>query len=115
MVDFPGIAPVSDGRETGPRPPAWAGAPWESAIGAPSAEVSLVGLRPRRARLRFPRRPECSPAGRKEQEQGAGSGAQKPLPIGVPLNPGGSVLRAGVGPFCAPITSRDRHHFSFVK
>ena len=56
--------------EMGPRPPAWAGAALGSALGAPSAELSLVGLRPRRARLRFTRRQQRNQTANEEQEQG---------------------------------------------
>jgi len=46
------MAPVSNGANSGPwqlEPPgAWC------TVGAPSDWVSLVGLRPRRARFRFP-------------------------------------------------------------
>ena len=51
------MAPVADSKEMGPRPPTWAGATLKSAIGAPSARLSLGGLRARRARLRFTWRP----------------------------------------------------------
>ena len=51
---FGGMARVSDGRQ---RPPGSAGEPGSTdAIGAPSAGLSLGGLRARRARLRFTRR-----------------------------------------------------------
>ena len=52
---FGGMAPVTDGAE-GPQPPAWPRARLRSTIGAPSAGLSLGGLRARRARLRFTRR-----------------------------------------------------------
>src|SRR5271157_1535684 len=101
-VDFGGIAPVSEGWEEAPVHGRGRGTPG-SALGAPSAELSLVGLRPRRARLRFTRRPDSNHDAREEQEQSTG-GSRKPALTGVPPNPGGSVLRADVGPFCAPIT-----------
>src|ERR1043165_6419187 len=50
--DFRGMAPASDGREKSP----WASGPGgRSAIGAPSAELSLGELRARRTHLRFTR------------------------------------------------------------
>jgi hypothetical protein len=61
---------VSDSQETGPRPPAWLRATLTSAIGAPSAGLSLVGLRPRRARLRFTRQRQSNETTAEEQEQG---------------------------------------------
>src|SRR5262245_65880301 len=74
-----------------------------SALGAPSAGLSLVGLRPRRARLRFTRRREGNNRAFEEQEEGHGPTSEGYA--GVPLNPGGSVLLAEVGPDCAPIAS----------
>ena len=53
------------GHQRGPRVP--------SAIGTPSAGLSLGGLRARRARLRFTRRQESSQAQRREQGQGEAS------------------------------------------
>jgi hypothetical protein len=47
------------------------GAP--SAIGTPSARLSLIGLRPRRARLRFTRRADANEQAEKEQEQRPGA------------------------------------------
>ena len=59
QVDFQGIAPVSEGGvQEGPRPLVERGP--RSAFGAPSAELSLGGLRPRRARFRFTRRRDDS-------------------------------------------------------
>jgi hypothetical protein len=57
-----------------PRPAVRAGGDCRGAFGAPSAELSLVGLRPRRAQLRFTRRPESSHDARKEQDQRAKTG-----------------------------------------
>ncbi len=69
------MTPVSDGkRKKGPRPPTWAGATLRGAIGTPSARLSLVGLRPRRARLRFTWQAESNEHAHKEQEQGRGAG-----------------------------------------
>jgi hypothetical protein len=56
------------GGKRGPRPTSWKREP-PSAIGAPSAELSLDGLRPRRARLRFTRRRDDSDNDRRGQEQ----------------------------------------------
>jgi hypothetical protein len=60
---------VSDGQERGPRPPAWLRAILRSAFGAPSAGLSLVGLRPRRARLCFTRRQHGNESAVEEQVQ----------------------------------------------
>ena len=52
LVGFQGMAPVTDGpQRSGPGAGVRRG---RGTIGAPSTRVSLVGLRPRRARLRFP-------------------------------------------------------------
>ena len=67
-MDFRGIAPVSEGRQESP--PATRVGRGPGAFGAPSAELSLVGLRPRRARLRFTRRLEGNDNAREGQEQG---------------------------------------------
>jgi len=47
------------------------------AIGAPSARLSLIGLRPRRARLRFTWRRNGNNVVREVQEQEHGSGPAK--------------------------------------
>ena len=99
------MAPVSDGKKKAPGQQAWTGAILKSAIGAPSAELSLVGLRPRRARLRFTRRANRSKTTEEEQEQWSASVANGLASTSVRLNPGGSVFRAEVGPFWAPITT----------
>jgi hypothetical protein len=65
------------GGEKGPRPPTWAGAAMRCTLGAPSAGLSLVGLRPRRARLRFTRRGHGNERALAQQEQG-----RKPIPKG---------------------------------
>ena len=67
-VDFGGIAPVSEGSEEGP--PATSVGRGPGAFGAPSAELSLVGVRPRRARLRFTRRRQGNGNALERQEQG---------------------------------------------
>ena len=56
------------GKKEGPRPTSWKRGP-QSAFGAPSAELSLGGLRPRRARFRFTRRRDDSQDGQQEQGQ----------------------------------------------
>jgi hypothetical protein len=61
-------------RENAPRPAVWTGGVWRGAFGAPSAGLSLVGLRPRRAQLRFTRRAESSHDVRKVQDQRAKTG-----------------------------------------
>jgi len=53
------------------------GARAPSAIGTPSAELSLVGLRPRRARLRFTRRRERNEQPQKKQEQRPSAGEER--------------------------------------
>jgi hypothetical protein len=63
------MAPVSDGKETGLPPPLWKEATSRSAIGAPSTGLSLVGLRPRRARLRFTQRQKSNQTTVEEQEE----------------------------------------------
>jgi hypothetical protein len=78
-----------------------------SAIGAPSAGLSLVGLRPRRARLRFTRQRQGNQKAVEEQEQAHGW-TRRPAPIGEHSNPGGSLFGADVGPFYMPITNRVR-------
>ena len=56
------------------RPCCWSGGVWRGTFGAPSAGLSLVGLRPRRAQLRFTRRAESSHDAYKVQDQRAGTG-----------------------------------------
>src|SRR5438093_4578423 len=71
-MDFQGMdSGVRRGRgwREGPRPTLWKRGP-QSAFGAPSAELSLGGLRPRRARFRFTRRRDDSDNSRKKQGQG---------------------------------------------
>jgi len=63
------MAPVADGKEKAPGQQSWTGAILKSAIGAPSAELSLVGLRPRRARLRFTRQRHGNPKAVEKQEE----------------------------------------------
>jgi hypothetical protein len=66
-VDFP------DGRRLVPvLVAAWAYSTLRSAIGAPSAGLSLVGLRPRSARLRFTRPRQSNPRAVEEQDQARG-------------------------------------------
>src|SRR5262245_47242828 len=96
---------MGGGKKQAPGPPTWAGAAWGCAIGTPSAGLSLVGLRPRRARLRLTRRREGTEHACEEQEQRPGAGPERLARPGGPLNPGGSLLLADVGPFCAPITT----------
>ena len=67
-MDFRGIAPVSEGGEEGPPTTSVGRGP--GAFGAPSAGLSLVGLRPRRARLRFTRRRQSTDNALEGQEQG---------------------------------------------
>src|SRR5262245_22330750 len=93
------------GKETGPRTTYVGGGRLGCAIGTPSAGLSLVGLRPRRARLRLTRRREGNEHAREEQEQRPGAGPERLARPGGPLNPGGSLLLADVGPVCAPITT----------
>ena len=59
------------------RPCCWLGGVLRGAFGAPSAGLSLVGLRPRRAQLRFTRRAESSHDARKVQDQRAGTGERR--------------------------------------
>ena len=68
-MDFQGIGSgVRRGaKEEGPRPTLWKQGP--QAPSAPSAKLSLGGLRPRRARFRFARRRDDSPEGQQEQGQ----------------------------------------------
>ena len=68
-MDFQGMdSGVRRGEERGPSSNVVeARAP--SAFGAPSAELSLGGLRPRRARFRFTRRRDDSQDGQQEQGQ----------------------------------------------
>ena len=73
---------MSDGKQKAPAQQSWTGAILKSAIGAPSAELSLVGLRPRRARLRFTRRRHGNRDESEEQEQDSlliGNQPRKPL------------------------------------
>ena len=70
------------------------------------AKELAVGLRPRRARLRFTRQRHGNHKEFEKQEQDR-RGQEGPTTIGQLLNPGGSLLRADVGPFYAPITSND--------
>ncbi len=53
------------------------GARGPSAIGTPSTGLSLVGLRPRRARLRFTRRREGNDQPQKKQEQRPSTGEER--------------------------------------
>jgi hypothetical protein len=72
-MDFRGMAPVSDGAEEAPRATLVGEGP--RAIGSPSAGLSLVGLRPRRARLCFTRRAESNETVGNWQEQRAEAAA----------------------------------------
>jgi hypothetical protein len=69
--DFGGMALVSEGRES---PEAWSFRGLPVAIGAPSTRLSLVGLRPRRARLRFTWPADGNDFTTELQEQDHGSG-----------------------------------------
>src|SRR5260370_31912352 len=88
-------------EKRGPSTTSWLRATLKSAIGAPSAGLSLVGLRPRRARLRFTQQQQGNPKAVEAQEQRLHATA----PDTEPLNPGGSLLHADVGPFYMPITT----------
>ena len=61
-------------RKNASRPGCWSGGVWRGAFGAPSAGLSLIGLRPRRAQLRFTRLAESSHDARKVQDQRAKTG-----------------------------------------
>lgn len=68
-MDFQGMAPVSErGKKEGSSSNV-VEARTPSAFGAPSAELSLGGLRPRRARFRFTRRRDDSQDGHRGQAQ----------------------------------------------
>ena len=85
-----------------------------NAIGAPSAELSLVGLRPRRARLRFTRRQEGNARAAAEQEQPDGQAAKRfrfGRGNGNLLKPGGSVLDEEVVPFWTRISNLRQERF----
>jgi hypothetical protein len=69
--------------------------------GTPSAGLSLGRLRPRRACLRFTRRPQSNQDAPRESS----ASVHEPNQSRVPLNLGGPLLCADVGPFCAPITT----------
>ena len=61
----------------------------------PSAGLSLGELRPRRARLRFTRQRK-----RNQEAQSETSATSRDIALDrVPLNPGGPVLHAEMGPF----------------
>ena len=51
----------------------------DTSLTRPSARLSLVGLRPRRARLRFTRRADGNEPAQQEQEQRPGAGQRAPL------------------------------------
>src|SRR5205085_730981 len=58
--------------KSAPRPAVWTEGVLRGAFGAPSAGLSLVGLRPRRAQLRFTRRAESSHDATRDKINGPG-------------------------------------------
>jgi len=81
-------------------PQAWLDPRSQAPGGTPSAGLSLGRLRPRRACLRFTRRWQSN----QEVLPNTSAGKLETDWSSVPLNSGGPVLGADVGPFWAPIT-----------
>ena len=115
------MAPVSNGTKKAPDQQSWTGAVLKSAIGAPSAELSLVGLRPRRARLRFTRQRHGNQKAIEKQDQDRWWLVVKEQPehwvhvgpfwaplISIRLN---SIKPRGVGPFSTSKWVRFRRAF----
>jgi hypothetical protein len=120
------MAPVSNGTKNDPRPPTWKGAVLRNAIGAPSTGLSLVELRPRRARLRFTRQRHGNQTTVQKQEQvlvkkgqprsvnSGGSGSLRNVAYQYSAEQysaetrtqgGGSVFDKQVGPFSTSIST----------